>query len=68
MLIITTDIYDEEKEKKEAEISRTMSETILQQVSEHDLKQNWPGQGDRFDDFRVPSSRDITPHGSTQQV
>jgi hypothetical protein len=72
--LITTEVYAEEREKKEDEISRAMSEIVLQQASEHDFKPNWLGQADQsigkivVDDVQTPPSLQFTPHGLTQRV
>jgi len=73
MLTIATEVHAEEKERKETEISKTIGDSMVQQASEHDFKPNWPGQGDQnFDRIEMDGfgtrSRDITPHGSVQQV
>jgi hypothetical protein len=73
MLIISTEVYDEEKKRKEVETSNTLSELYCNKASEHDLIPNGPSQGDqsivRIELAQVHTpSRDIMPHGSTQQV
>ena len=74
MLTISTEVHDEEHEKKEDDTSNMMSEIVPKQASEHDFRPNWPGYGDQtivqpeLGPFQISSSRDITPHGSTPQV
>jgi hypothetical protein len=72
--ISTTEVYGEEKKRKDVETSNAMSELYCNKASEHDLMPNGPSQGDQSIDgielaplVHTPS-RDITPHWSTQQV
>jgi len=55
------DFYRKKEKKEEDNISRTMNEIMLQQMSEHtrSIKPNWLDQGDGLDGFQL---RHISRH------